>query len=323
MDALSDVLRVAQLSGGVFLHAEFTAPWCLAARMAPELCAPLLGPAAHLVPYHYVAEGELHVALEHEEAFVLRAGEMILFPGNDLHYMGSDVTLRATSVRDILGGLQGDAPHRIRHGGGGATTRMICGYLGCTSGRNNPVFASLPRTMKIKVEQGSPAAWFRSMFEYAAGEIYVAQPGSAAVLAKVSELLFVEAIRRYAKELPAGETGWLAGLHDKFIARALALMHGRIERNWSVEELAKDVGLSRSALADRFVRVIGVPPVQYLTQWRMQVAAQSLKGTSLSLARIAERVGYESEAAFSRAFKKAFGTAPATWRRAGANAERS
>ncbi len=315
MDALSDVLRVAQLSGGVFLHAEFTAPWCLAARMTPELCAPLLGPAAHLVPYHYVAQGELRVALENEEPVVLHEGEMILFPGNDLHFMGSDVTLRATSVKDILGGIQGDAPHRIRHGGGGATTRMICGYLGCTSGRNNPLFASLPRTMRIKVEQGGPAAWFRSMFEYAAGDIYVGQPGSSAVLAKVSELLFVEAIRRYSKDLPAGESGWLAGLQDQFITRALGLMHGNIARNWNVEELAREIGLSRSALADRFVRVIGVPPMQYLAQWRMQVAAQSLKGTSLSLARVAERVGYESEAAFSRAFKKAFGTAPATWRR--------
>src|SRR5579859_3615882 len=236
MDALSDVLRVAQLSGGVFLHAEFTAPWCLAARMSPELCAPMLGPTVHLVPYHYVVQGELRIALERGDPFTVCEGEMVLFPGNDLHYMGSDLALRATNVKDILGALQGDAPHRLRHGGGGAATRMICGYLGCTSGRDNPIFAALPSYITIKVEQGGPTAWFRSMFEYAAGDFFVGHPGSPAVLAKLSELLFVEAIRRYAKERPAGETGWLAGLHDKVVARALALMHGGLARNWNVDE---------------------------------------------------------------------------------------
>ena len=138
------------------------------------------------------------------------------------------------------------------------------------------------------------------------------------MLAKVSELLFVEAVRRYAKELPEGETGWLAGLQDKIVARALGLLHADVARSWNVDTLGREVGLSRSALAERFVRVLGVSPMQYLAQWRMQVAAQSLRTTSLSLARVAERVGYESEAAFSRAFKKAFGTAPATWRRSAA-----
>ena len=318
MDALSDVLRVTQLSGGVFLHAEFTAPWCLAARMVPELCAPFLGAAAHLVPYHYVVEGELRIGLEGREAVALRQGEMILFPGNDLHFMGSDLALRPTSVRDILQGFQGVGPHHIRHGGGGAVTRMICGYLGCASARGNPVFATLPPTMRIRVEQGGSGAWFRSMFEYAASEIAVGQPGSSTVLAKVSELLFVEAVRRYAKELPEGETGWLAGLQDKIVARALGLLHADVARSWNVDTLGREVGLSRSALAERFVRVLGVSPMQYLAQWRMQVAAQSLRTTSLSLARVAERVGYESEAAFSRAFKKTFGTAPATWRRSAA-----
>jgi AraC-like DNA-binding protein len=318
MDALSDVLRVTQLSGGVFLHAEFTAPWCLAARMVPELCAPLLGPAAHLVPYHYVVAGELRISLEKQEPFLLKQGEMVLFPANDLHFMGSDLALRATSVRELLQGLQGDGPHHLRHGGGGAATRMICGYLGCASARGNPVFATLPPAMRITVEEAGSAGWFRSMFEYAAGEIALGQPGSSTVLAKVSELLFVEAVRRYAKQLPQGETGWLAGLHDQVVARALALMHGSIAHDWNVDELAHEIGLSRSALAERFARVIGVPPMQYLAQWRMQVAAQNLKTTSISLARVAERVGYESEAAFSRAFKKAFGTAPATWRRGNA-----
>ncbi len=315
MDALSDVLRVAQLTGGVFLNAEFTAPWCVAARMAPELCAPFLGTAEHFIPYHYVLEGELRVSLQEHEPLLLHPGEIILFPRNDLHMMGSDLAARPTSVREILGGCQGSGPHYIRHGGGGPATRLICGYLGCTSARGNPIFAALPAAIRINVGSVGATEWFRAMFEYAAREVTADQPGSATVLARISELLFVEALRRHTMELPDGEQSWLAGLRDKTVARVLGLIHGNVSRDWEVDQLAGEVGVSRSALADRFRRVIGMPPMQYLAQWRMQVAVQSLKTTALPLARIAEQVGYESEAAFSRAFKKSFGTAPATWRR--------
>ncbi len=315
MDALSDVLRVAQLTGGVFLNAEFTAPWCLAARMAPELCAPLLGAAAHFIPYHYVLEGELQVCLEEHEPLLLGPGEIILFPTNDLHRMGSDLAAPAASVSKILQECRGGGPHYIRHGGGGPVTRLICGYLGCTSARGNPVFAALPAAIRINLGSAGASEWFRAMFEYAASELVADQPGSATVLAKLSELLFVEALRRHTMELPEGERSWLAGLRDKTVARVLGLMHGNVSKAWDVDQLAGEVGVSRSALADRFRRVIGVPPMQYLAQWRMQVAAQSLKTTAVPLARIAEQTGYESEAAFSRAFKKSFGAAPATWRR--------
>jgi AraC family transcriptional regulator, alkane utilization regulator len=244
----------------------------------------------------------------------LQRGEMILFPGNDLHFMGSSLALRATSVTDLLSGVHGNWPHHIRHGGGGARTRMICGYLGCASARGNPLLTTLPSLMRIRIADLSSAGWFRATFEYAASELADGEPGSATVLAKVSELLFVEAVRRYARELPEGRTGWFAGLRDKVVAHALTSMHGNVAQGWNVDQLGREVGLSRSALAERFVRVIGMPPMQYLAQWRMQVAAQTLVTTSLSLARVAERVGYESEAAFSRAFKKAFGSAPAKWR---------
>jgi transcriptional regulator GlxA family with amidase domain len=177
------------------------------------------------------------------------------------------------------------------------------------------VFSALPPSMKISAEQSRESLWFRSLFEYAANEMPAGEAGATTVLAKVSELLFVEAVRRYAQELPVGCTGWLAGLRDQVVSRALTLLHQQIARNWSVEDLGREVGLSRSALADRFVSVIGMPPMQYLAQWRMQVAALSLRSTSLPLARVAERVGYESEAAFSRAFKKTYDVAPATWRR--------
>jgi AraC-like DNA-binding protein len=317
MDALSDVLRVAHLTGGVFLHAEFFAPWCVAARVAPEHCSPFLGPVSHLILYHYIVEGEVQIRVEGDagEGLVLGAGDVVLMPRNDLHLMGSDLSLPPVTGTDIIQPPRDGGLFSVRHGGAGARTRMVCGFLGCDGADGNPVLSTLPPLLKLKAEQGGAAEWIRSTFQYAAEEVAAGRPGSETVLAKLSELLFVEAVRRYAEELPKGRTGWLAGLRDPYVARSLALLHRDIVRSWTVDDLGREVGLSRSALADRFIRLIGVPPMHYLARWRMQVATQKLRNTSASLAQIAESVGYDSEASFSRAFKKAFGTAPATWRR--------
>jgi AraC-like DNA-binding protein len=317
MDALSDVLRVAHLTGGVFLHAEFFAPWCVAARVAPEHCMPSLGPAAHLILYHYVVEGDLHIRVERRDAeeLVIRAGEVVLLPRNDLHLMGSDLSLPPVAGSDIIHPPRPGGLFTIHHGGDGSRTRMICGFLGCTSAEGNPVISTLPPLLKLNVETSGTAEWIRSTLKYAAEEISAGRAGSEPVLAKLSELLFVEAVRRYAEALPDSQTGWLAGLREPHVARALALLHRDITRSWTVDDLGREVGLSRSALADRFIRLIGVPPMRYLAGWRMQVATEKLRNTSASLAQVAEIVGYDSEAAFSRAFKKAFGAAPATWRR--------
>ena len=317
MDALSDVLRVAHLTGGVFLHADFFAPWCIAARVAPEHCAPALGPASHLIIYHYVVEGELHIRVDGEdgEGFVIGTGEVVLLPRNDLHLMGSDLSLPPVAGSDIIHPPKDGGLFSIHHGGGGERTRLVCGFLGCDSAEGNPVISTLPPLLKLNLEHGGAAEWIRSTFQYAAEEVSAGRPGSETVLAKLSELLFVETVRRYAEALPDGQTGWLAGLRDPYVARALALLHNDITRRWTVDDLGREVGLSRSALADRFIRLIGVPPMHYLANWRMQVATQKLRNTSASLAQVAEIVGYDSEAAFSRAFKKAFGVAPATWRR--------
>ncbi|WP_454651101.1 AraC family transcriptional regulator [Bradyrhizobium liaoningense] len=317
MDALSDVLRVARLTGGVFVHAEFFAPWCMSARVAPEHCTPALGPATHLILYHYVVEGELRIRVgePNGEVMVLRAGDVVLLPRNDLHLVGSDLSVPPVAGADIIQPPKDGGLFTIRHGGGGECTRMICGYLGCEDIDQNPVLASLPALLKLDVEQGGAAEWIRSTFQYAADEVASGRPGSETVLAKLSELLFVEAVRRYAETLSEGQTGWLGGVRDPFVARTLALLHRDVTRDWDVEELSRQVGLSRSALAARFLDLIGMPLMHYLTSWRMQLASQKLRSTSTSLAQIAESVGYTSEAAFSRAFKKAFGIAPATWRR--------
>jgi AraC-like DNA-binding protein len=317
MDALSDVLRVSHLTGGVFLHAEFFAPWCIATRVSPEHCAPVIGPASHLIVYHYVLEGDLHIRVQgaDEKSLVIAAGEVVMLPRNDLHLMGSDLSLPPVAGSEIIEPHKDGGLFSIHHGGAGRRTRMVCGFLGCASADGNPVLSTLPAMLKLNVEQGGAAEWIRSTFQYAAQEVSTGRPGSETVLAKLSELLFVETVRRYAEDLPDGQTGWLAGLRDPYVARALALLHRDLTRRWTVDDLGREVGLSRSALADRFIRLIGLPPMHYFASWRMQVATQKLRNTNASLAQIAESVGYDSEAAFSRAFKKACGAAPAAWRR--------
>jgi AraC-like DNA-binding protein len=327
MDALSDVLRVARLTGGVFLHAEFFEPWCLASQLKPEHCEPFLGPASHMMLYHYVVEGRLSVRLKGGEMFALAPGEIVLFPRNDMHLLGSDLDLPPVLGSDVIVPATDGGLSAIRLGGNGACTQVICGFLGCNDVEGNPVISTLPPVLHLNVEEAGAAEWIHSTFQYAAQEVAARRPGSETVLAKLSELLFVEAVRRYVNSLPSEHTGWLAGLRDPHVARTLALFHGNIARAWTVDELGRAVGLSRSSLADRFARLVGQAPMQYLTHWRMQVAAFDLRNTNASLAQVAERIGYDSEAAFSRAFKKTFGAAPATWRRqkseAGAKAHRA
>lgn len=294
MDALSDVLRVAQLTGGVFLHAEFFAPWCIAARIPREHCGPALGHAAHLIIYHYVVEGDFRIRVDGDngDGLMIGAGEIVLLPRNDPHLMGSDLSLTPVEGRDVVEPPRGDDLYSIHHGGAGRCTRMVCGFLGCASAEGNPIISSLPPLLKLKVEQGGAAEWIRSTFQYAAEEVSAGRPGSETVLAKLSELLFVETVRRYAETLPEGQTGWFAGLREPFVARALALLHRDISRRWTVDDLGREVGLSRSALADRFIRLLGLPPMHYLANWRMQVAAEKLRSTNGSLAQVADIVGY-------------------------------
>ena len=322
MDALSDVLRAANLTGGVFLHADFSAPWCVATKVSPDHCSPALGAAPHLVPYHYIVEGRLQLRIgangEGGPAVALAAGDVVVLPRNDLHLMGSDLSLSPIPGREIIRMPERGQLWSMRHGGDGERARVVCGFLGCDGPETNPVLASLPAMVKLTLEEGAAAEWIRSTMRYAAEEVAAGRPGSETVLEKVSELLFVETVRRHVERLPEGEVGWLAGLRDPYVARALALIHREVARAWTVDDLGREVGLSRSALADRFIRLLGVAPIHYVARWRMQVARQKLRSTAASLAQVADIVGYESEAAFSRAFKKAVGTSPGAWRRANA-----
>jgi AraC-like DNA-binding protein len=316
MDALSDVLRVMRLKGGVFLHGNFVAPWCLSVKAQPQSCASYLGDTAHIIPYHFVLDGRMEVRLEDGRVFAMEPGESVLFPRNDLHYLGSDVSLPPILSETVV-----QAPERpgallsIDMGPGPSPTRIICGFLGAEDVLGNPVVSALPPVLHLDVRGGSEGEWIQSTFRFAAEQIANGHLGSDVVMSKISEMLFVEAIQRYAETLPQEHKGWLAALRDPFVSRALALMHARVGKPWTVDELGREVGLSRSALADRFGDVLGVPPMQYLSSWRIHVAAHELIGTAKSILQIAQEVGYESEASFSRAFKRMMDIPPATWRR--------
>jgi len=314
MDALSDLLRVVRLSGGVFLDAEFSAPWCIAAKVGAEDCRQVMAEPARVIAFHYVAAGRLLLQVAGEAPIELRSGAIALLPRNDAHTLASETGLQPVSGDHLMQADPGGGLARIRYGGGGETAHVVCGFVG-TDALHHPLIDALPSTLVLDLN-GKPACeWISSSFRYAAGELAVVRAGSAIVLAKLSEAMFVEAVRCYLETLPADRRGWLAGLRDPVVGRALALLHTQLARAWTAEELAREACLSRSAFAERFTALIGVPPIKYLTTWRMQVAAQRLRESRRSMAQIAADVGYESEAAFARAFKREFAMSPGQWRK--------
>ena len=313
MDALSDVLAAVRLTSSAFLDARFTAPWCIASQVGPEDCAPLGSVPATIIAYHYLATGRAFVRFTSSAPVEVVAGDIVLLPRNDRHALGSAPGLRPTIIDHLIQPPDGARPAVLQLGGGGEETHIVCGYLGCDV-PDNPLVAALPALLKLNVRKESGGAWIGDSFQHAAEEFATGGFGSTTVLSKLAELLFVEAVRRYLATLPADQTGWLAGLRDRVVGRALVLLHVRAAHSWTTDELAQQVGLSRSAFAERFTTLIGMPPMRYLAHWRLQLAAVRLRESPRSIAQIAYDVGYESEAAFSRAFKKAFGTTPGAWR---------
>jgi len=311
MDALSDLLHVMRLQGALFLDARFTAPWCVAGGCPASLCAP----GAHIVFFHVVTRGRCRVRLSGGEALELAAGDLILMPHNDGHLLGSDLHLAPVDAQALVRPAQAGGLYGIDHGGGGAETRVMCGYLSCDPVIGRPLLDALPRLLRVPLGEGAAARWLLGLVERGARENSSPGPGSRTVLAKLAELLFAEAMRRYLEGEGAGQLGWLAGLRDRHVGRALALLHEEPMREWTVDSLAAQAGASRSVLTQRFTGLVGLPPMQYLKRWRLGLAAAALKENRRPIAALAGQYGYESEAGFSRAFKQAFGTPPAAWRR--------
>jgi AraC-like DNA-binding protein len=323
MDALSDVLRLVRLTGAVFLHGELSAPWGVCAPSAAESTTALMPGAEHLVYYHLVTEGSCVATVAGADPVPLAAGDVVLLPHGDPHVMSSSPDVTAVPAWEVYSPPPPGDVVGLRCGGGGEVTGLVCGFLACEKGPCNPLLDALPPILRVNVRSDPTSAWIETSLTFGAREAAAQRAGGTTVLAKLSELLFVEGVRRYVESLPADQTGWLAGLRNRFVGRALALLHARPAHAWSVEELAREVGLSRSALADRFTDLLGQPPMQYLTRWRLQLAAQKLRSGQASVARIAEEVGYESEAAFNRAFKREIGAPPAAWRRGAKETDRS
>lgn len=314
MDALSETLRVVRLTGAIFINARFTAPWCYQSPAA-DAAAPVLEPGAErVVIFHLITEGECYVELPDEPPTRLTAGDVIVLPQGDAHRMTSAPGLppaRGAPLSEVLA----RRPRQLSHGGGGATTRVVCGYLACDSRLARMLLAGLPRLLHVNVRGSNAGLWLESSVRYALAEARSPRPGGAGVLAKLAEVLFIEVLRLYMNEQAPGRTGWLAGVGDRIVGAALNALHARPAQAWTVEDLARMAGTSRSVLAERFQAIVGTSPIQYLTQWRMVLAANLLCRTNAPLARIAEDVGYETHTAFSRAFRREYGAPPATWRR--------
>jgi len=312
MDPLLDLLQDMHLTGGVFLDAEFTSPWCVTSSVGPEDCSAYLPRPAHVIAYHYVTEGRCVLEVDGHRATEVRAGDIVLLPRNDRHRLSSGQNVRAVSASDLIEPAADGGLARIVHGGGGE--RMLCGFLG-TKMPNPPIATVLPPALTVTVTQGATGAWIESSFRFASQELVAGRSGSPLVLAKLAELLFIEAVRQHVVSLPRAHRGWLAGLRDPIVGHALMLLHGQKAHRWTVPELARESGASRSAFADRFTNLMGEAPMHYLARQRLRLAAERLRECQESIANVALGVGYESEAAFSRAFKREFGKSPAAWRR--------
>ena len=321
MDALSEVLGVIRLTGAVFLEMELRAQWSYLTVPARKIADVLMPEADHVIPYHLLMEGECYARLTDGEFVELRAGDLVMFPAGDRHVLATASEVSAQIEPTEINGeslrklLKRNDIAAFRSGRSGKSTRIVCGYLACDKRLAEPILTSLPRLLKVGMRDGSTAAWVHSSIRYSVAESASARPGSAMVLARLSEVLFAEAIRQYMDTLPPGERGWLAALRDRYVGRALALLHEQPATPWTVDSLARKVGLSRSALAQRFAALIGTPPMQYLARWRTSLAAKNLRESHAPIVRVAADVGYESEAAFNRAFKRVFGRPPAAWRR--------
>lgn len=315
MDALSQTLRVVRLVGAIFLHGRFTAPWCYQSPPADAAASILEPTAERVVIFHLITEGECWVELGGDlPPLRLIAGDAVLFPQGHAHRMSSQPGLPPASgarLHEVLA----RRPRLLAYGGGGATTKLVCGYLACDARLARLLLTGLPPVVKVGVRGSNAGMWLEASLRYALAEARSPRPGGQGVLAKLAEVLFIEVLRIHMNEQADGRTGWLAGVNDRIVGAALRALHAKPAQPWTLEELARTAGTSRSVLAERFMQLVGQAPMQYLAQWRMLLASNLLARSNAPLAHIAEEVGYQTDTAFSRAFRREYGMPPAAWRR--------
>lgn len=324
-DPLSDVLRTVKLTGSLFFLVDATSPWCVDVPEASAFAETLFPGARHIVSYHVVVEGRGYARIPDLEPVLFEQGDIIVFPHADPYRMEStpgvepelDHEQTLSFFREMAAG---NLPFVVPEGGGAEPkARFVCGFLGCDARPFNPLLAHLPRLLRVAARRDEGDMLDR-LVELTLAEARSTRSGSESVRLRLSELLFVEVMRRHLDELPEEHSGWLGGLRDPVVGRALGFLHGDPAHPWTLAELAGVLGTSRSVLAERFTKVLGQSPLQYLTHWRIQIAASMLAEGSTKIGAVALNVGYSSEAAFSRAFKKLAGVPPSKWRDGGAKA---
>jgi AraC-like DNA-binding protein len=315
MDTLSEILRTVRLKGGVFLDARFTPSWSFASALTPDDLLPYMARPEVLCALHYVISGEMYVEVEGEEPLHVKSGELVLLPRNAPHVMSNRPGQRAIGAKDLIQppATDGSLASLVYGGGEGPTTNLICGFLANEELRN-PLMATLPSVLKVNINEGTSRDWIESSLRYGAQQLSEGHLASSSIMARLSELLFVEAVRAYSESQKMHEKHWLHGLKDQYVGRALAALHDRLSHGWSVADLAEVAGLSRSAFVERFTAAMGAPPMQYLAKSRMLLAKELLMERQKSISQVAAAVGYDAEAAFNRAFKREFGVPPARWR---------
>jgi AraC-like DNA-binding protein len=314
-DALSEVLRAVRLKGAVFFDVNAKNPWVAEAPAAAQVGPYIMPGVEHVIEYHIVTAGSCFGGIVGERAYELSAGDILVFPQGDAHVMSSAPGMRGSQVKEHETLGPGSLPISMSVGvGEQISAHLICGFLGCDARPFNPLLAHLPRVLHVPARNTRDGV-LRQFVELALSEAGALTAGSQCMLARLSELMFIEAVRRHLAELPESGTGWLAGLRDPCVGQALGKLHAAPAHPWTLAELAREAATSRSMLAERFAQLVGIPPMQYLAQWRIQLAAMRLTSGHDSLAEIADQVGYGSETALSRAFKRQVGVAPALWRK--------
>ena len=315
-DALSDVLKAVRLTGAAFFDVETRAPWVAEQPTREMVLNKVLPGASHLISYHVVTEGSCFASVIDADPILVEAGEVIVYTRGDPHTMSSSPGMRAIPPDQAMidAATAGRLPFFASYGKTGpVTAKLVCGFLACDAQPFNPLLDNLPPIIKVGHVEGDDSSWLGEFIRLAMAESANKRAGGESVLAKLSELMFIEVVRRHLATLPPAHSGWLAGLRDPSVGKALSLLHARPAHAWTIEELAQEVGVSRSVMAERFAELVGLPPMHYLASWRMQIASGLLSG-GVNIASVAAETGYGSEAAFSRAFKKVVGMPPSAWR---------
>jgi AraC-like DNA-binding protein len=315
MDLLSEVLRTVQLNGAIFYNAAFSCPWSFRSPASGALARWIGSNAGHVIVYHLVTTGEAWIRLEEGPPVSLTAGDIVVFPNGDPHLMGNGAPTEPFDNEKDLERILTHGVEPVHRGGGGEITRFVCGYLTCDPQIHTVLLSGLPRLLKVNIRNDPAGSWLENSILFSVAAAQSGHAGSEALLAKLSEALFIETLRQYVVRLPHSETGWMAGARDPDVGKALALLHRTPAHPWTIANLAEEVGVSRSVLAERFRHYLGEPPMSYLARWRRQLGARMLTRTNASVAEIALEAGYDSEAAFNRAFKREFGVPPARFRR--------